>query len=114
MPLHNATGSGIPKLAAGMRYFKEELRAGGMKDLPTDECLQDFVLDAMQAAGWQGESESYIPALRRHLRARAQFILRWRSSEAAFVGAAWRDLVRIAREHRLARTAGSGSRSPTD
>lgn len=69
-----------------MRYLKEELGAVGAPILPPDECLKDFVLDAIEAASRTPEqSVSYIASVRRHLKTRAQFILRWMSSHRVFL-----------------------------
>lgn len=109
--MRSATDSGIPKLAAGTRYLKERLIAGGAKVLPPEECLQDFVLAAIEAAARSPEQgESYIASLRRHLKSRARFILAWMSSDAAFEDAAPRDLLEIARKHGLRRALGSAGK----
>lgn len=109
----SATDSGIPKLAAGTRYLKEQLTAGGARVLLSEDCLKDFVLDAIEAATRTSEQgEPYITSLRRHLESRARFILRWVSTEEAFEDAASRCLVEIARKHgvrRLWRSAGNAA-----
>jgi hypothetical protein len=108
----SAADSGVPKLAAGTRYLKEQLATGGAKVLPSQDCLKDFVLDAIAAtARSQEQGESYIACLRRHLESRARFILLWLSSEAAIREAAWQDLIGIARKHRLARAQSSAGKS---
>ena len=64
----SATSAGVPKLAAGTRYLKEQLSAGGAKALPSKACLEDFALDAIRAtARTQEQGESYIASLRHHL-----------------------------------------------
>ena len=111
-PLHTARGAEVPKFAAGMRYLKEELSAVGATVLPPDECLKDFVLDAIEAASrMPQQGESYIASVRRHLKAKAQFILRWMSSDEAFEDEARRGLIGIARKHGLARGPRSASSS---
>ncbi|SRR5579883_364836 len=104
--MRSAADPGIPKLAAGTRYLKEQLTAGGATVLPSEDCLHDFVLDAIGAAARTPErSESYIASLRRHLESRARFILRWMSLGGASEGAASRSrgLLAIARKHGLPR-----------
>lgn len=99
---------GVPKLAAGKRYLKEQLNAGGMMVPLSEGCLEAFVLDAIHAAArTQEEGESYILSLRRHLEERAQFILLWTGSEAATYETTWRHLADIAREHGLPSTQNS-------
>src|SRR5579883_1804256 len=104
--MRSAADPGIPKLAAGTRYLKEQLTAGGATVLPSEECLKDFVLDAIGAAARTAErSESYIASLRRHLESRAQFILQWMSSEEPLEGVTSRSrgLIEIVRKHGLPR-----------
>lgn len=109
--MRSATDSGIPKLAAGTRYLKEQLIAGGAKVLPSEDCLKDFVLDAIEAAARSPEQgESYIASFRRHLESRARFILRWMSSDEAFEDAASRGLLEIARKHGLRRVRSSAGK----
>lgn len=110
--IRSATDSGIPKLGAGTRYLKEQLTAGGAKVLPSEECLKDFVLDAIEAAARTPEqADSYIASLRRHLESRARFILRWMSTDEAFEGAASRGLREIARKHGVRRMRSSAGKS---
>lgn len=95
--------SGVPKLAAGLRYLKEQLSAAGAQVLPSEECLTDFVLNAIEAAAWaQKPGESYVACLRREIKGRARFIVEW-------VGSG-RDLIRLARKHGLSRAAHAPSR----
>lgn len=109
--IRSATSSGVPKLAAGTRYLKEQLSTGGAKILPSNACLEDFVLDAIHAtARTQEEGESYIASLRHHLESRARFILLWMSSEGAIHEATWRGLVAIARKHDLPSEGNSAGR----
>ena len=108
----SAADSGVPKFAAGTRYLKERLATGGAKVLPSQDCLKDFVLDAIIAtARIKEQGESYIACLRRLLESRARFILLWLSSEAAIREAAWQDLIGIAHKHRLVRARSSAGKS---
>lgn len=108
----SAADSGVPKLAAGTRYLKDQLIMGGAKVLPSQECLQDFVLDAIAAiARSQDQGESYIACLRRLLESRARFMLLWLSTDGAIREAAWQELIAIARKHGLARTQSSAGKS---
>jgi len=108
----SAADSGVPKLAAGTRYLKDQLITGGAKVLPSQECLQDFVLDAIAAiARSQDQGESYIACLRRLLESRARFMLLWLSTDGAIREAAWQELIAIARKHGLARTQSSTGKS---
>ncbi len=84
----------VPKLAAATRYLKEQLSAGGGEILPSEECLTDFTLDAIDRAGrTQGPGESYIACIGRHLDERALFIVLWMSTDQACDRAAWGFLV---------------------
>lgn len=110
--MRSATDSGIPKLAAGTRYLKEQLTAGGAKVLLPEDCLKDFVVDAIEAtARTPVQGESYIASLRRHLESRARFIFRWLSSDDALDDAASRGLIEIARKHGVRRMRCSAGKS---
>ena len=68
----------VPKLTAGTRYLREQLSAYGVKVSLSEGCLQNFVCHASEAVvRTQRRGESYISCLRRHLDARARFILLW-------------------------------------
>jgi hypothetical protein len=106
--------SAVPKLAAGTRYLKEQLSACGLKGLPPEECLKDFVLNATEAVGQTLQAgESYISCLCRHLDARARFILLWTSSDEPFLRPVWGSLIAVAQKHALER-ADSPTRKLTD
>ena len=106
-----AEDSAIPKLTAGVRYLEQQLRAGGVKFLPSRECLKDIALDAIDATRQtQRQGESYTTCVCRHLDARARFTILWTSTDEAFDQAAWRDLVGIARRHALPRPWNSQSK----
>ena len=106
-----AKGPAVPKLAAAMRYLKEQLSLSGIEILPSKECLKDFAVDAIDATGrTQRQGESYITCVCRHLDARVRFIILWTSTDEAFDQAAWCHLVGIARKHALPRPRNSQSR----
>jgi hypothetical protein len=106
--------SAIPKLAAAVRYLKEQLSASGGETLPSEECLKDLARDAIDATGrTQRQGESYVTCVCRHLDARVRFIVLWTSTDEAFDQAAWRDLVGIARKHALPRPRSSERHFPT-
>ena len=108
-----AEDSAIPKLTAAVRYLAEQLRASGVKLLPSRECLKDLALDAIDATRrTQRQGESYITCVCRHLDARVRFIVLWTSTDEAFDRAVWRDLAGIARKHALARPWSSQRKSP--
>ena len=108
-----AKGPAVPKLAAAMRYLKEQLSLSGIEILPSKECLKDFAVDAIDATGrTQRQGESYITCVCRHLDARVRFIILWTSTDEAFDQAVWRDLAGIARKHALPRPRSSQSNSP--
>lgn len=103
----------VPKLAAATRYLKEQLSASGCEILPSEECAKDFALDAIEVTGrTQGQGESYIACVRRHLDERARFIILWTSTDETFDQAVWRDLVEIARKHALPRPSRSETNFP--
>ena len=96
--------SAVPKLTAGTRYLKEQLSACGLKCLPSEECLKDFVLNATEAVGQTLQpGEPYISCLCRHLDARARFIFLWTSSDEPFSRPVWGNLIAVAQKHGLAR-----------
>ena len=100
------SGSEIPKLTAATRHLKEQLSAYGATVFLSEECLKDFVLNAMEAvARTQQRGESYISCLCRHLDARARFILLWTSSDEPYDRAIWEDLVAMAHKHTLPRVS---------
>lgn len=104
----------VPKLAAAMRYLKEQLSASGGETLPSEDCLKDFALEAIAAAGrTQGPGESYIACICRHLDERALFIVLWMSSDQACDRAVWSDFVKIARKHAVPRPRNVSSHSPS-
>lgn len=99
-----AQDSGIPKLTAAVRYLEEQLRASGVKTLPSRECLKDLARDAIEATNrTQRQGESYVTCVCRHLDARVRFIILWTGTDEAFDHAAWRGVIGIARKHALAR-----------
>jgi hypothetical protein len=109
-----AEDGGVPKLRAGLRYLKEQLITGGVRVLPSEECLYDFVLNAIEAAALAQEpGESYVACLRRQLEGRARFILEWMGSDQAINRAVGRELIRLARKHGLRRGT-SSARAPSN
>lgn len=98
------SGSGVPKLAAGVRHLKDQLSTCGAKVLLSEGCLKDFVLNALEAVvRTQQAGESYISCLCRHLDARARFILLWTRTDERYDRPVWGDLVAMAQKHALPR-----------
>lgn len=104
--------SEVPKFAAGLRYLKERLSAAGAQVLPSEQCLADFVLNAIEAAARAQEpGESYVARLRREIEGRGRFILEWTSSDQPIDRALKGGLIGLARQHGLSRAARNANAS---
>lgn len=112
--LHFARDLRLPELTVGTRYLEEQLSAYGVTVPPSEDCLNDFVHNALDATvRTQQQDETTLSCLHRHLHARARFLFLWMSSSKPYDPAVWEDWIAIAQKHAVPRT-GSPAHQPSE
>lgn len=105
MGLFDATIATLaPRTGVGERWLRECLGAVGVTVPLSEGCLRELAEDAHEAVRrTRTPHEPYLDCLRRHIEARARFVLLWTSTDEPFDRPEWAELVALARKYALPR-----------